>query len=1060
MDDVKLLTLTSLVAHKGHNLGKDGRLHAPVKRHVVSVRARDRPDEDDDPRAQSLSLQSISKGGLPSFNAKTKSKFYQLMRLASLDKADKVLPGSPTKKRAGATSQTQTQTQPQVAAAVAPRSRQGLRPSGNNRSESAAVAAAGITRPATVHPHANTRPRGGSSSAARRPITAAAAAAAAGVSTLASSSASAADTRGETLDTSVGPSVPSPDPDPSATFSRLHRALQSQSQASHRDEALSRLRLYQSADSIISRLPLAYLYSKPELRHYAVARAVAAFYKLSLAKAAQQCARALAVWRSPPALVMSEKQVGFMVISKRLERLLHKALRIKFAHWSACYSSKHAMQRDLFRVAMVTEIQRWFRTLCITRREPFKRLMVAVRLCIDRRKAIRFAVQFEKERRAAGAKVLRTVCLRRRRHYAARAIMRVRRWVKCYRKTSWRLTRLVLARRLQRWWRMVQCRPSHDMDVIRFIVRLGGSRFRPRIPVGTKHDFLADGLLAAVHKLASVLQKAWLTSKGQLATFHEYAAKRAKEEYERMLNENATVIQQNFRGHLWNLLTSVAVIHNRARRVQRGYRAYQYRSWGLERLRYRRERYARTIQAAFRRYRTRAILRWRFRARKAVLIFTRAKRSLSASIVQRCYRDYKERERIRKEQLRAMIASMRSKADLVIKCVSKIQRNWRQLKNNGKFFPKHVQLIIEAHVRKRRLRLHAAALTIQKRVKAFLPRQRKKRKRLLRRMANVLWRFAKSYLLKLAVFDRVEAVRRSQRLAANVMKRNFRLVQFRRKIEARGRLRGVQRAYRVFVNRAATYIQRWLRRKHAEYFVIPVRKAARLNLAKRREVELARRQAARVAKAVAFLVRFFRQFPPWRRFLRRLDPERLYYRRRIAAKKMQRFARRVVAWARFARVVAFKRKAIALQILDAHYGAAVNVIGWYYKRYRERQALQSRFVLRARMLAEYKRLDELKLLAYEAKRVAEEDKRRTDDNMAATIKASWKQGSNEHGKNYFYNYVTGETSWEAPENWQGPVNDMWMRQTDDKGNVYYFNMKSGESQWLPPCTICGDRADR
>ena len=896
------------------------------------------PLREEDVHLQSLSLKSIHMG-LPSLDAKAKTKFYSLMRMSSsLEKrgVSSDLPGSP-KKSKGSKLEAAKRLDEEVLAVPPAQDISKSKCSINNRNnDKSARDPSPAPRPATT---AQTR-RYGAGITARRPITAAAAAAAAAAAQI-------REPPRETLDTRVGPDKGDAiaDPNPVATFSRLHRDLSNRQRGAAREESLMRLQLMQSADHMISHLPLTYLYSKPELRHYALERAVGIFYKLSLKKATEQCARALAVWRNPPAIVMSEMQVGFMVIAKRLERLLHSALRVKFRHWSACYSAKFALQRDKFRVAMVTEIQRWFRTLRITRREPFQKLMVAVRLCIHRRKALKYAIEFEKERRAAAAKILRTVVSRRRRHYAARSIMRVRRWLKCYKKTMWKLTRVICTRRLQRWWRMILCRPEKDRAIIRFIVSIGGSRVQPRIP-RERHEYLRDGLIESINKLASILQKAWLTSKGLLALFHEYAAKRAREEYEKMLNDNAAVIQQNFRGHLWNLLCAVAVIHNRARRIQRGYRAYQYRCWAHVRDLYHFQRQVRKIQGAFRRFRTKRVLQWRFKARKSVLIFTRARRGLSANIIQRCYRDYKERERIRKELLRSMIASMRSKADLVVKCVSKIQRNWRQLKNSGKYFPKHVRLIIEGHVRRRRNVLFMAARTIQKRAKIFIPKQRKQRKRMLVRKANVIWLFAKAYLLKLAIFDRVMAVHLRQRLASNVMKKNFRRFAFRRKIVLRWRIRGVQRLYRIFVNQAATYIQRWLRRKYAEYYVVPMRKAARLNLAKKREVELARRSTARVYKAAVFVARFFRQFPPWRRFLRRLTPERIYYIRRKAAKKMQRFARRVVAWARFDRVVAYKKKAIALQIIDALYGDAVNVIGWYYKRYREVRREHSSYFIR------------------------------------------------------------------------------------------------------------------
>jgi hypothetical protein len=75
--------------------------------------------------------------------------------------------------------------------------------------------------------------------------------------------------------------------------------------------------------------------------------------------------------------------------------------------------------------------------------------------------------------------------------------------------------------------------------------------------------------------------------------------------------------------------------------------------------------------------------------------------------------------------------------------------------------------------------------------------------------------------------------------------------------------------------------------------------------------------------------------------------------------------------------------------------------------------------------------------------------------MMNTINSSWKQGSDISGKNYYYNYVTGETSWETPEHFKAPAVDTWLRQKDDRNNIYYYNMFTGESSWLPPCVHGG-----
>lgn len=80
--------------------------------------------------------------------------------------------------------------------------------------------------------------------------------------------------------------------------------------------------------------------------------------------------------------------------------------------------------------------------------------------------------------------------------------------------------------------------------------------------------------------------------------------------------------------------------------------------------------------------------------------------------------------------------------------------------------------------------------------------------------------------------------------------------------------------------------------------------------------------------------------------------------------------------------------------------------------------------------------------------------------MQKTIAASWKLGSDQNGKNYFYNYVTGESRWTRPEGAKLRVADEWVKNTDEYGNVYYFNQISGESSWLPPCSSCSEQASK
>lgn len=69
--------------------------------------------------------------------------------------------------------------------------------------------------------------------------------------------------------------------------------------------------------------------------------------------------------------------------------------------------------------------------------------------------------------------------------------------------------------------------------------------------------------------------------------------------------------------------------------------------------------------------------------------------------------------------------------------------------------------------------------------------------------------------------------------------------------------------------------------------------------------------------------------------------------------------------------------------------------------------------------------------------------------------AAWKLGSDAAGENYYYNWVTGESSYERPEGWTPSEADIWVKNFDNKGNVFYYNQLTQASAWFPPCSRCG-----
>ena len=332
-------------------------------------------------------------------------------------------------------------------------------------------------------------------------------------------------------------------------------------------------------------------------------------------------------------------------------------------------------------------------------------------------------------------------------------------------------------------------RPKKENDQMKAILRYGGySVVLPKMPT----KFVRAGFLQSIDMVAARIQRAWFTSKGNYAQFIIAAARRAKEEHMQMLNDNASIIQHNFRGHLWNLLQQAAIEHNRARRITRAFRHYQYRVTVTTRLEYRLQRSVRKIQKAVRHWIARKHIAYLFKARKIFIKIFRRKELEGAVCIQRQFRAYKERERIKREEFIALVKKQRQNAELVFKNICFIQKVWRKNLRSGKKsktvgnrFPRHVYLVIWRHVRRQRAILYRKAYIIQKIARPYILRVIERQKQKILDSVNIIWRFAKSYLLKLAIWDRVKAVQRTERIAANVMKYALRRTLFRRKIKLR-----------------------------------------------------------------------------------------------------------------------------------------------------------------------------------------------------------------------------------------------------------------------------------
>lgn len=839
------------------------------------------------------------------------------------------------------------------------------------------------------------------------------------------------------------------------------------------DENLARLKNFEVVQKMLVHLPLQYLYSKLELRRYALERAANRFVKLHRVKVKNTLRAVFHRWKQIERRredseiehsfehvaphVSFEKKFGIMVLAAAFTDLGKKLLRKKFHHWMRLYCSKYNTKAGLTHAVAATEIQRWFRHLKIVQSGNFRKWTDAVHVCMHRRKSIKYVIKFELVRRLALAKLKTGVSMKRRTFYAARAIQRQYRWLLLFRKVKYRLIRVINVRKLQRWRRMCTFRSPFDKLVMRLVIRCGGySCVYDKVPQKYLDEF---SHLKAIDELVSSMQKVWFKSCGKLALFEKFAQRKKEMAFQQMLNDNATIIQHSYRAHLWDMLMLAATQNNRARRIQRGFRAHVYRVWVWERVMLRRDRFARVIQKIMKqKFKYNVKLARRFAKRKEKMELHERMRMVSVEVIQRSWRCVLAIRLVKKLREIARFEKIRKNVNYLHDCASKIQLNWRRNKPPYRF-PRHIRLLMTRLELYRQKALWKKAHAIQKLVRVYIAKQIAMRQDRILNAVAVIYRLAKAYILKVILFYRVAATRLKRLKATEKLRRNLRILLWLKALRPKFALRKVETDYIRLQNICATIIQVGLRTKVAEH-LLPVRVAGRRQLHKRREKEAYEAHQLLINTSAAIIQKALRGNASWNATMRLIKIQRTNLIRLRAAKKIQKWTRAMIIIQRYNDRTLAKFKMMAAERLKQRQIKHAGIIGFYYKRYRENLVLATRFRNRKKMLDEYKKLMEERRIAEEEKRLADEEVQRTEENMAATVAASWKQGSDTQGRNYYYNFVTGESRWDPPENWVMKPLDTWIRQKDERGNVYYFNQQTDESRWLPPCSICGDEAEK
>jgi hypothetical protein len=637
------------------------------------------------------------------------------------------------------------------------------------------------------------------------------------------------------------------------------------------DMSAERSKAISEVENYINQMPLQYVFSKPELRSYALKRACDSLFNLAKTKLTRYLSLYFHKWKKVPRKSfdlskLNEKQIGFIVISKRLDSLLRKQLKRYFALWAFSFAAKFDSIRSKQYNDSAYLIQDWFRKIKIIQKQPFRNLNAVIRMCLYRRRAIYYAIHLEQVRRRALNKMRRGIASRRRYHFAARTIQRIIRWIFLYRHTTYRLTRQISAREIQRWlrkWR--KKRSKKDCLLLELGFALGGySRVKSRIP----EKFWRPGkLLEGMNFCISTIQRWYLSRKGRLELFMKFAARRSAMEYELKRNQKALMIQNLYRSHLWNELLRAAVLNNRSRRIQRSFRAYQYRCWAHWSVSKRKQRSSQKIYFFLRKCFWLRKLSQRFHQRKVFLLCHQRRLPLLVRKIQRAYRAHVIYVAIKKEEMRIFFAAQRLKADVVMAAIRKIQLTFRNSRRPHSKLCRHVRLFALHELDRQRHDIWKLVYRIQKISRRYILKQRylDEQKRIV--AANVIWRMSKSYLLRKAIAQKVEATRKRRNDAAKKIQFNYRRIVWLRILKTRFHFMKLRIALERLQNRSAAMIQAMVRRVTAQYNT-PVRIAARRQLKKKRALYRKQRMDGLQNYSARVIQKLFHGLSRWSRFCR------------------------------------------------------------------------------------------------------------------------------------------------------------------------------------------------
>lgn len=199
-----------------------------------------------------------------------------------------------------------------------------------------------------------------------------------------------------------------------------------------------------------------------------------------------------------------------------------------------------------------------------------------------------------------------------------------------------------------------------------------------------------------------------------------------------------------------------------------------------------------------------------------------------------------------------------------------------------------------------------------------------------------------------------------------------------------------------------------------DFYNLPMRRMARLQLERKRKLAAARAHQEMLNRTAARIQRQYKSHRLRKHMLKLVEDRRRRKLEASCAARIQRVWNGHRLRVEIRKRVEATRKRLEQTRQQAKLRQHAAKITRAWQKSKERDALNARFKLRKRMMSVMRALSEHTRMADEDRDAkifqAEEEKHRTQQLLQDRIASAWKQGSDAYGRNYYFNYVTGEST--------------------------------------------------